>query len=275
MREIDPAIRAYYDEGQEQNRLLRDDGALELVRTKELLQRYLPPAPATILDVGGGAGVYAAWLARQGYRVHLVDPVPLHVEQALTVAARQSAHPFTAALGDARRLAEADASLDAVLLLGPLYHLTEREERVGAWREAGRVVRPGGIVAAAAISRFASLLDGLRQGWLSDPAAVQIVERDLRDGQHRNPAQRFEWFTTAYFHHPDELAGEVTEAGLSLDTVLAIEGPGWLLGDAWNDPAQRPAILYAARAAEHEPSLRGLGAHLLAVAHRERESSKD
>ncbi len=261
-------MRAYYDRGEEQQRLVGNGEALELVRTRELLLRYLPPAPATVLDVGGAAGVYAVWLAQLGYRVHLVDPMPLHVEQARAAAAAQPDAPFTAAVGDARRLAETDGSVDAVLLLGPLYHLTEREDRLVALREAGRVVRSGGPVLAAGISRFASLLDGLRFARLGDPAFARIVEQDLRDGQHRNPDGIPGWFTTAFFHHPDELAAEFQEAGLTLEAMLGIEGPGWLLDGAWLDPTRRESVLFAARMVEREPSLLGLSAHLFAVGRR-------
>jgi hypothetical protein len=100
------------------------------------------------------------------------------------------------------------------------------------------------------------------------PAFAAIVARDLREGQHRNPdpVGRPEWFTTAYFHHPDELAYEIAESGLRLEAVLGIEGPGWLLPERWEDPVQRASVLAAARAVEREPSLLGLSAHLLAVA---------
>jgi len=152
--------------------------------------------------------------------------------------------------------------------LGPLYHLTERTDRVQALAEARRIVRSGGIVAAAAISRFASLFDGLANGFLDDPTFDAIVERDLRDGQHRNPTDRPEWFTTAYFHHPNELAQEIEDAGLALEAVLGIEGPGWLVRDVWDDPTRREDVLRAARAVEQEPTLLGLSAHLLAIAHR-------
>lgn len=268
---LDPEVETYYARGLERERLSQGGDRLEFVRTCDLLSRYLPrpggTRPAAVLDVGGGAGVYAGWLARVGYRVHLLDPMPLHVEQARETAAGQPDHPFTAALGDARRLEEGDASFDAVLLFGPLYHLTERAERLQALREARRVARPGGVVLAVGISRFASLLDGLRQGFLADPAGMAIVERDLRDGQHRNPdvGGRPGWFTTAFFHHPDELAAEVSEAGLELEALLGIEGPGWLLPDLWDDPAQRPIVVEAARAVEREPSLLGANAHLMAV----------
>jgi len=176
--------------------------------------------------------------------------------------------PFTAALGDARRLDKADASADAVLLLGPLYHLTERADRLAALTEARRVVRPGGPVLAVGISRFASLLDGLRLGILGDPAADRIVAQDLREGQHRNPERRPGWFTTAYFHHPDELAEEMTAAALALDGMFGIEGPGALADGAWIDPGRRPAVLEAARLVEREPSLLGVSSHVLALGHK-------
>jgi ubiquinone/menaquinone biosynthesis C-methylase UbiE len=265
---LDPDIQAHYQEQiREQERLLLGTGTLELVRTRELLRRYLPAPPATVLDVGGGPGVYASWLARAGYTIRLLDPVPLHVEQASAASAAQPDHPFSVSIGDARRLDEPDAAFDTVLLMGPLYHLTERGERLAALAEARRVLRPGGRLCVVGISRFASLLDGLRMGALPDPAFGRVVERDLRDGQHRNPdpERHPEWFTTAFLHHPDELADEVAEAGFRLVALLGIEGPGWLLPDRWTNPEQRPSVLYAARAIEQEPSLLGLSAHLLAV----------
>lgn len=261
---IDPEIRAYYDRGDERDRLTAQGETLELVRTRELLSRFLPPAPAGVLDVGGGAGVYAAWLARLGYRVHLIDPMPLHVEQAMAAAA-QPGQSFVVSLGDARQLpAEAD-SVDAVLLMGPLYHLTEPAGRLSALCEAYRALRPGGVVAAVGISRAASLLDALRQGLLHQPEVRAIIERDLRDGQHRNPDRHLGWFTTAYFHRPDELAAEVTDAGFEVEAILGIEGPGNHLNAGWDDPIQRENILAAARAVERESSVIGISAHLLAV----------
>jgi SAM-dependent methyltransferase len=165
---MDRHLLIHYGTGVERVRLEGGGSRIEFARTKELLERHLPAAPARVLDVGGGPGAYAGWLAASGYTVHLIDPVPLHVEQAASLAA-ESESGFTTALGDARGLEEPDASYDAVLLLGPLYHLTNRDERVRALAEARRVARPGGVVAAAAISRFASLLDGLRSGHLGSP----------------------------------------------------------------------------------------------------------
>jgi 2-polyprenyl-3-methyl-5-hydroxy-6-metoxy-1,4-benzoquinol methylase len=75
-------IESYYSLGQEENRLFTGPMQLEKTRTEDILRRFLPKPPATIVDVGGGAGVYALPLACQGYAVHLIDLVPLHIEQA-------------------------------------------------------------------------------------------------------------------------------------------------------------------------------------------------
>src|SRR5258708_7778491 len=75
-------VLAYYGRGLEDERLDHDRGKLERWRTQELLLRYLPAPPAIVLDVGGATGHYALWLAEQGYEVHLVEPVPLHVDTA-------------------------------------------------------------------------------------------------------------------------------------------------------------------------------------------------
>jgi hypothetical protein len=126
---------------------------------------------------------------------------------------------------------------------------------------------PGGVVAAVGISRCAAFLDGLWQGWLGDPLFRAIAERDLVDGQHRNPdpVRYPQWFTTAYFHSPEELADEVRCAGFDAVSLPGIEGPGWRMQEHWADPDRREQMLFAARAVESEPTLSGLSAHLLAV----------
>lgn len=263
----DEIVEHYEREIDEGQRISRGLGQLELLRTREVVRRHLPPAPRRVLDVGGGTGVHAAWLAADGHHVHLIDRVPRHADRARRLTPGPGR--VTVSVGDARDLPAARASVDAVLLLGPLYHLTERADRVRALREAARVVRPGGVVVAAAISRFASLFDGLAREFLFDPEFCPIVERDLREGQHRNPRRRPHWFTTAFFHHPEELRAEVADAGLEVLELVGVEGlAGSLprLDRRWQDPRDREVILWSARVVEAEPSLLGLSAHLLVVA---------
>jgi len=274
MSEPQPAdeILGYYALGLEQDRLQQDYFPLERARTQELVLRYLAPAPGVVLDVGGAAGAYSFWLAEAGYEVHLVDPVALHVEQAVAASkARASGRLASARVADARHLPFADASADAVLLLGPLYHLTERDDRLRALGEALRVLRPGGSVFAAAISRFASFVDGLRGPLFEDPAFAGVVRRDLSDGQHRNETGNARYFTTAFFHHPAELAEEIAGSGLALVDVFAVEGPGATMPDfakRWADPGSRERLLEFLRSVESEPTLVGASPHLLAVGRR-------
>jgi SAM-dependent methyltransferase len=265
---LSPEVVAYYECGDEQDRLTARTGRLEWARTWELLQRHLPPAPATILDVGGGPGAYAVPLALAGYSVHLVDAMPLHVEQARAAAAAACAQLASTAVGDARELPFPAGSADAVLLLGPLYHLLEAGERVAALAEARRVLRPGGLLVGAAVSRFSSLIEGLRRGWAADHPG--IVESGLHTGTHRNPDALPYRFTTAHFARPEELAAEVDAAGFTRTALLAIEGPGTLVEDVdeWlDDPSRREWLLGRIRRVEAEPSLLGASPHVLVLAH--------
>lgn len=264
-----PEAQAHYAAEIELDRLSQGTGQLEFVRSQDILSRYLPAPPAVVFDVGGGPGRYAYWLAAQGYVVHLIDGVPLHIEQAQQLAAKESLHPLASlGVGDARKLDIADASGDAVLLMGPLYHLTERQDRLTALREARRILKPEGLVFAVGISRFTSALDGLVSGYMNDPEFVRIVQQDLVDGQHRNPRNHPAYFTTTFFHAPQELQQEMEEAGLQHDATLAVEGPAWLLGnfaEQWSDPSRRERLLATIQWLEGELSLLGASAHLMAV----------
>lgn len=258
---VEEAVAGYYDSNDERGRLTPD--SVELLRTRELLERWLPPAPSEILDVGGAAGIYALWLAARGYAVDLVDAMPKHVAQALEASGRAVSPLRSALVGDARALAQPDSSVDAVLLLGPLYHLTAAADRHAALREASRVLRPGGVLVAAVIGRWASTADGLIRGYLGEELFPAIVAEAVATGVHRNPEAHPHWFTTAYFHTPDELAGEVAAAGLQLDGPVAVEGP-WPVHESLLDGAEKQAIALAAiRRFEREPSLLGGSPHLL------------
>jgi ubiquinone/menaquinone biosynthesis C-methylase UbiE len=262
-------IEEYYLQSQESHRLSLPQGQLERLRTQAIFLRHLPSAPAIVFDIGGGPGVHAFWLAERGYQVHLIDPVELHLEQARSHATASGVALESIAQGDARQLDIESGIADAVLLLGPLYHLDDRSDRVKALREARRILKPGGLLFAAAISRFASLIDGLSNGFFQDAKFREIVAADLASGQHRNPTNNSFYFTTAYFHRPEELASEVREAAFEEVRVLAIEGPVWSAAQfqaTWDDPSQQEKLLEYLSLIETERSILGASAHLMAVA---------
>jgi ubiquinone/menaquinone biosynthesis C-methylase UbiE len=264
-------IEAHYLLGGESQRLSNVQAHPTRLRTRAILARHLPSPPAVILDVGGAAGVYAFPLAKQGYEVHLIDAVELHLEQARSYAKASGVALSSITQGDARKLDFRASSADAVLLLGPLYHLVERSDRLQALLEARRVLRPRGVLFAASISRFASLIDGLSRGFFQDAEFRKIVEADLTHGRHRNSTHHPAYFTTAYFHRPEELAAEIGGAGFGDIQMLAIEGPAWstaLFRDAWNDTVQRQQLLEFLSLIEGEPSIQGSSAHVMAVASR-------
>jgi len=264
-------LKHYQQQVEEDSRLRSGWFQLEFARTKDMIQRHLPPAPAIVLDVGGGSGIYSYWLAALGYEVHLIDPVPKHIEQARSRGAEQARQLTSARIGDARHLEQSDLSVDAILMLGPLYHLTDRNHRLASLREAHRVLRPAGLLFAAGISRFASLFDSLRNGFFDKPEFAPILQRDLAEGQHRNPTENPIYFTTAFFHRPAELAEEIAEAGFSNPQVFAIEGPGWMADNfehLWEDEIQRARLLEYLRKVEQQPEILGASAHLLGIAHK-------
>jgi ubiquinone/menaquinone biosynthesis C-methylase UbiE len=262
-------VLQYYDTFAEESRLRAGASQLEFERTKEILARELPAPPSRVLDVGGAAGAYSLWLAAEGYEVHLVDASSRLIALARERNTEAGGGIATLHVADARALPQPDGFADAVLLMGPLYHLQDAGDRLTALKEVARVLVPGGVVAVAAISRFASALDGLARARGKDPAFVALRDRDLRDGRHFNESGHPEYFTTAYFHHPAQLAEEVQHAGFQDVRVFGVEGPGWIIGDfdeRWADPVLRDDVVAVARAVESEPSIVGASAHLLAVA---------
>jgi ubiquinone/menaquinone biosynthesis C-methylase UbiE len=212
--------------------------------------------------------VYSSWLAGLGYELHLVDATARLVDEARRRNAGAAASIASFAVGDARDLHLSDSFADVVMVMGPLYHLIDATERGRALAEAWRVLAVGGLVVVAAISRFASALDGIRSKRAHDPAFVAMRDRDLADGVHINATNHPEYFTTSYFHKPDELQQELATAGFDEVAVVGVEGPAWLVSDfdeRWNDSLLRDDMMAVARALESEPAMIGVSAHLLAT----------
>ena len=262
-------INTFYNSTQmETDRLGQHVFQLEKIRTQEIILRYLR-SPANIADIGGATGAYSFWLHDMGHNVHLLDAAEFHIEAATKISITENKSLASILLGDARQLPYDDAQFDLVLLFGPLYHLQEKEDRVKSIAEAKRVLRKGGVLLAATITRYASLFDGFWQGFIDDPAFENIVNQDLEDGNHFNPINHPMYFTDAHFHTQKEIGEEFTTAGLFKFNTIAIEGFGWLTPnfmERWNDEDSRNKMLHYIKLTENDPVMIGMSAHVMTIA---------
>lgn len=227
---LDARILEYYGTGNEQHRLTGRSvgGMLEHERVRRLVSTRLAPA-SRVLDIGGGTGVHSRWLAADGHAVTLVDPVPEQVEIASGIEG------VTAVLGDARSLGADDGTVDAVLLFGPLYHLTSRRDRDRALAEAMRVLRPGGLVMVQGITRLAYFVDeAVHAG--ADALGPHHLDV-LRHGQWHDLS---EGFPGGHLHTAAELREEVASAGFTQIEVHGVEGPN--LGALEGVPADQDVL---------------------------------
>lgn len=255
---VESAVLEWYSSVEDEaTRLSRNpSGRLEALRTKEIIGRFLHSEPMRVLDVGGGAGVYAGWLAELGHDVHVVEPVARHVSAAAALEG------VTAALGDARSLIEEDDSVDLCLVLGPLYHLASRVERVQALREALRVTRSGGALVASAIGRYNALTEFALDAELAGPLAEALLGF-VSTGEV--PAG-IGGFPIRHGHLSDELADEARDAGWVDVRVLTLEGPTGHAVDLV-DPAIVDTVVEqaatVARMVEDDPRMVDTAAHLV------------
>ena len=219
--------------------------------------------------MGGGTGHYSFWLKEQGHEIHLVDPVRFNIDAAKKEAKERKLAPDTIQRAEARDLPWENNVFDVVLLMGPLYHLTKKGDRNDALQEAFRVTKDGGLVISVGISRYASLMDGFFRNMIKDPDFFQIVDEDISTGQHRNFTDKLAYFTTAYFHNPEELEKEVKQSGLEIVSTIAVESFGWLIPDfikKWAKKDYQPLLLESIRRVETNNDLMCMSAHFMVIA---------
>ncbi len=239
-----------YAGGGELDRMVQPRNQVEWLRTCELLQRWLPAAPARVADVGGGPGAYALWLRQARFEAVLFDVTPVHVEVA-------RGKGLDAHVADARDIPLQDAAVDAVMMLGPLYHLQAAGDRAAALQEAWRILQPGGVLVAAAMSRWARVLVKAAEGLLADPFWHQHTLAMMRHGRADGDGA---WDAVTYRHDPLELATEFAAQGFCDVEVVGVEGPA----GAWarRDPSLNEIAMELAR--EAETAMAACSIHLLA-----------
>jgi ubiquinone/menaquinone biosynthesis C-methylase UbiE len=269
-------IYDFYNNGAEIGRLERGLGKVEFLRTKEILARYIDTGKV-IYDIGGGIGMYAAWLAKRGNEVHLIELAESAVEYAKANMMQDCR--FIAETGDARHIDRPDESADVVLLMGPQYHLRDRADRMLSLRESFRVLKEGGLLVAAGISKFSSMTWALSVygekknenlvEFLDGPAFFNMIKGEMTTGDHIRPKEYPKFIAESYFTTAEEMKTEIIEAGFAVEKAIAVEGCIWFTPhreEKWEDEVSRERLLDIVRMTESEPEMMGMSPHFLVVA---------
>jgi len=262
------AISDYYTTHDEKNRLNKREGLLEKIRTKEIISRYLHRKNLNIADIGGGTGEYSIWLKKLGHRVTLIDLTPNHIKAALATCKSEGIELDYASTGNSLKTNLQSDQFDIVLMLGPLYHLINRDERIRSLKEGYRVLRDDGILICSAIGRYTVMMYGYLYNSIDDPDFQSIVEKVLSVGVHRN-TNVTDFFTDSYFHRIHDLEDEVREAGLNILKSIGIEGPFWIIDTIEKlclDPGKLNVMLKFIKMIESEKDIIGASKHYIVVA---------
>jgi len=224
---ISAELENFYNKASEETRLEKGMGIFEFERIKELIQLHISKPKSTIIDIGGGTGKYAEWLAKNGHEVHLIEPVLKHVKLA-EKRAKKLKNPFSVTIGEAKKIPCKNDTADVVILHGPLYHLQKREDRVNAILEAKRVLKKGGLILGFAINYTASTLVGLMNGMIHANSFFEMCKEELTTGIHNAPRDFPFLLADAYYHKPQDLKEEFLEQNLEFINLFAVESLIWL-----------------------------------------------
>lgn len=270
MEKIDEVFE-FYNAGAEKGRLERGLGKVEVYRTKEILKKYITNTNNKIYDIGGGIGIYSSWLSEMNNEVHLLELAPSAVEYAIKI--QKENNTFIAEVCDARNINRADESADIILLMGPLYHLQNRDDRLQVLNEAKRVLKKDGLLFSVGISKFSSTTWALStygkdNNFLDDEIFNEMIKEELSSGIHIRPKEFPYFIAQAYFHTPLGLQKELEAMGFETIQKYAIEGVIWFtpcLNEKWEDKNSRERLLNIIRYTENEEEIMGMSPHFMIV----------
>jgi ubiquinone/menaquinone biosynthesis C-methylase UbiE len=265
MENNDPVLEFYEKYENENDRINRS--SLEFIRTKEIISRFIPENPIKIIDLCGASGHYSYWLAKKGHEVHLRDLSQRHIDEAKNNEKIYNVSLASIDRGDARSIKCENEAFDMVLLMGALYHLQEREDRLQCLKEVYRILKEGGIAVFAYICRHASMLDGFKRGFINDPLFQKIMDTDIRTGRHNNPENKENYFTNAYFHTTEDIYSELLQANFCNILLYAVEGFGGLIENEeyLKDNEKLKKLLHYIRLTEQNMEMIGISDHKLVI----------
>ena len=265
MENITPVCEFYETHENENERIRRS--SLEFLRTKEIISRFLPESPIKIIDLCGASGHYSYWLAEKGHKVHLRDLSQRHIFESKNNEKIYNATLASICLGDARSVECENEKFDMVLLMGALYHLQEKEDRLQCLKETHRILKNGGTAIFTYISRYASMLDGFKRGFINDPLFQKIMDTDILTGRHNNPENRENYFTNAYFHTTEDIYSELLQANFCNVLLYAVEGFGGLINceEYLKDKDKLDKLMRYIRLTEQNMEMIGISDHILVV----------
>lgn len=225
-------VERYYDAHPEREWGRLDRDRVEFAVTLRALDEYLPPAPARVLDIGGGPGRYAIELSRRGYDVTLSDVAEVELSLATEKASEAGVRFPAVVKADARDLRQfEDETFDAVLLMGPLYHLLDEVDRRRAVAETVRVAKVGGIVMATNITRYAAIRFWAKRDPMQVVDHPELYEQQVATGKTPNA----EGFTDLYLMHPAELPRLFAEVSVAHTVTIACEGVVSMIPEKLNE----------------------------------------
>lgn len=258
-------IAAYYDRDpqKEHNRL--EEHQLEFGLTWRFLEEYLPPS-GEILEIGAGTGRYTLGLVQRGYTVTAVDFSEANLETCqkyLTEAGFPDCVQFIP--DDARYLDSVPKKeYDAILIMGPLYHLVEESDRLMALKQAFSRLCPGGVIFSAFISRlgiFGDLLKNIPE-WIEYKGVVRSI---LSMG--KDPDDWPKGGFRGYFATVDEITPFHESVGFETIKLVGVEPCISADDESYNKLEGERQQLYLDLFYEisDEPSIIGASRHLLYI----------